>query len=718
MRRSASVYDDAAERDSNLSHQGMRLFRWGNKPGALAALAVLGLALLGFASNPFPLHEIRLRGFDMMQRLWPNLTASPKVQIVAIDEDSLKKLGQWPWPRSLVAELVGRIAVGRPAALGIDILFAEPDRFSPPLLAQTVPHLPPAAVEALAQFPASDAQLADAIALAPTVLGAGPSDDSSVPLTAPRHLTLVRQIGGDPRPFLRNYKAMVRSLPQIERAASGEGAISADLDDDGLTRAVPLLTSAGGQLIPAFAVEALRVALGAPALTATTGPSGIESLKISSLVVGTDPQSRIYPHFEPPSARYISAAEVLDPSFDTREFTDHIVLLGVTALGILDQKTTPLGLTQGIEIHAQLIEAMLSGSLLRFPPYGWAIEALTIGLAGCIVILLVRYDNPALAAVVALSLALALLGGEMLLFRLGRWMIDGVYPAFVTMVVFATMLGGHLRAAQIARRRLSRELERERERAARMEGELAAARVIQMGLLPRHFPAFPERTDLDLYAMVEPARVVGGDLFDFLLIDATHLFFIIADVAGKGIPAALFMAMTKEIVRGAVQRHGYALDEVLADANSKTVAASVEMDMMFVTAFTGILDLTTGDLTYASAGHDRPFVIERGRKPRQLETIGGPPLGVVDDFPFPIEYDRLEQEAVLVLYTDGVTEAQDGNGQLYSLTRLTAALGGARWPGDAQAAVETCLTAVRTFVGGAEQADDITMLAIRRIAAG
>ncbi|MGH7061459.1 MAG: PP2C family protein-serine/threonine phosphatase, partial [Stellaceae bacterium] len=201
--------------------------------------------------------------------------------------------------------------------------------------------------------------------------------------------------------------------------------------------------------------------------------------------------------------------------------------------------------------------------------------------------------------------------------------------------------------------------------------------------------------------------------FDFMLIDASRLFFIIADVSGKGIPAALFMAMTKEVVRDAVQRHGAALDQVLAEANSKTAAASSEMDMMFVTAFAGVLDLASGELQYASAGHDRPFLIRDGSGVRQLETEGGPPLGVVDDFPFPVECDRLEVDAVLLLYTDGVTEAQDAEGGFYSASRLSQMLSAT--PGQsARTVVDACFDAVSRFVGKAEQADDITVLAIRR----
>ncbi|HEX3863246.1 MAG TPA: CHASE2 domain-containing protein [Stellaceae bacterium] len=691
----------------------MRFFTQGRVPGLLGALTALLLALIFSAADPFPLQELRLRGFDMAQRLWPGAANAPLVQVVAIDEESLRRLGQWPWPRSLIADLVHRIATGKPSVLGVDIMFPEPDRFSPPLLGRTLPNLPASVTETLSQFPSSDDQLARAFAQIPTVLGVGPSDEPVNVATRPHRVTLIRQRGGDPREFLTAYASVIRSLPEIAQAAIGEGALSDEPDEDGLIRTVPLLTVAQGQLIPAFAVDVLRVAKKSPSLMVATGASGIESVEIGPLSVPTDDRGRVYPHFAPTAARYISAAGVLDPSFDPSIFHNRIVLLGVTGLGILDQKTTPLGLSQGIEIHAQLIESMLGNSLLRYPPGVTVLQVGLVLLVGLLVIGLVSYEHPVVAGISTLLIVIGLVGGEFALFRVAGWLLDGIYPAIVTLITFGMMLGGHLRAAQAARRRLARELEHQRELSARIEGELAAARVIQMGLLPHHFPAFPERHDIDLYALVEPARGVGGDMFDFLLIDATHLFFIIADVSGKGIPAALFMAMTKEVVRAAVQRHGPALDQVLAEANSKTAAASNEMDMMFVTAFTGILDLVSGELTYASAGHDRPFLLDGRLHPRQLETLGGPPLGVVEDFPFPIEYDRLEKNALLVLYTDGVTEAQDPQGELYSAARLAAALS-ALQAKTAQTAVDGTFSAVRRFVGSAEQADDITVLAIRR----
>jgi adenylate cyclase len=680
-------------------------------------MAVLALAAIVVLADPLPVREIRLRGFDTVQRLWPQPADDILIETVAIDDESLRRWGQWPWPRTLVADLVRRIAAGKPRVLGIDILFAEPDRLSPPLIAKSLRDLPQAAAEALAGMPSSEQQLAGAIAAVPTVLGLSPTGEATDSPAAPHRGAAIRLPGGDVSPFLTRYPSMVRSLPEIRAAARAEAATTDEPDEDGVVRAVPLLSAAAGQLVAGFAVELVRVAADIPVIEVASGSRGIEKVQLGPFSLPTDTRGRGLLRFAPPRPRYVSAARVLDPAFDPAQFEDRIVLLGVTGLGILDEKSTPLGPVPGVAIQAQLIESLLRGSLLRQPAGLPWIEFGLVLAAGLAMTGLVRYDNPRLAAASALGIAAILLGGEVALFGFAGWLVDGIYPAAAALGTFGAMLGGSLRSAQLARRRLAAELDAEREANARMEGEFAAARAVQMSLLPLRFPAFPERRDFEIYARIEPARVVGGDLFDFLLIDDSRLFFIIADVSGKGMPAALAMAMTKQIVRDAVQRHGIALDRLMTEANIKTAAASEEMgrggDMMFVTAFAGILDLASGELAYASAGHDAPFLLQAGGGLRQLETCGGPPLGAVEHFRFPVDRDRCERDAVLLLYTDGVTEAQNPNGALYSVDRLSALLG-ALPAGGARAVVDTTFDDVRHFAGEAEPADDITLLAIRR----
>lgn len=697
------------------------IWGWLRAPGRVIALIVLSLSALAYATDPYLLRELRARGFDAMQRIWPRRVDQPHVLIVDIDEESLKQLGQWPWPRTLVAELVDRIAVCKPLVLGIDVVFAEPDRLSPPRLPDFVLNLPPAVIAALSALPSSDTTLAQAIAGVPTVLGMAPTDAVSAPISSgPRRASPIMQKGGSPDPFLDSHRLMIRSLPEIARAARSEASLGVELDDDGTVRDVPLVSLVGGNLVPSLALEMIRVAAGAPAIVVTTDRAGIAGVALGPLQIPTDTHGRAYLHFGQPLDNDVPAAELLGPGFDSRRLEGRIVILAVTGLGLLDQKSTPLGLMQGADIHAQLIESILAGTLLYRPPGALWIELALILLPGLAVIGALRYQRPLVASAGMLGIVLLLVGSEAGLFRFAGWLLDSLYASGVTLIEFGTMLGGNFVAEQRERRRIAAELERERQAEARLEGELAAARAIQMGLLPLHFPAFPDRSEIDIYARIEPARNVGGDLFDFQLIGRNQIFFMIGDVSGKGIPAALFMAMTKEVIRDATARHGAAPDRVLAEASAKIGAASDNMaedgaNMMFVTAFVGLLDLVSGDILYSSAGHDSPLVIMAGRQPRELATEGGPPLGTVDDFSYPLSRDRLEVGATLLLYTDGVTEAQNACGSLYTGHRLVDCLATASGDG-ARAVVDIVFEDLGRFVGAAEQADDITLLGIRWLA--
>jgi adenylate cyclase len=680
-------------------------------PGRAGAVALVVGALVLRIIDPGIITELRVRSFDLVERAWPRAADSARVAIVDIDEKSLAKYGQWPWSRHRVAELLRRIAEGKPRVVGIDILLADRDRLSPDEIARELPGLPPALADALAQLPPSDRDLAQAMAGVRTVLALAPTHEEVAPDSDLLRPAPIRQAGGDPMPFLKSYKSLVQSQPDLRAAAVAAGSIGVEPDADGVVRRLALAVTDQHTIVPNFALEVLRVAGGENAVVIDTGALGIESFRIGDTTIPTDRRGRAILHFARSLARSISASDILDPAFDPAELRGQVVLLGVAGVGIAGLRETPLGLVRAVDLHAQLIESILFGDLLRRPPFLDWFELAAALAAGLVVIWMLRYARPVRAVGVALAIAVALFGVELVLFRFADLLFDCTFPVLTLLSALGVMLVGNLRAAQV-------ELVREREAKQRVEGELAAAQAIQMGLLPRRFPAFPNRHDIDIYARIEPARMVGGDLYDYLLIgESSRLFFLIADVAGKGIAAALLMAVTKEVVRDAVLTFGPALDRILAEANRKTAAASAELQSeggVFVTAFAGILDLGSGEVDFASAGHDAPFVLGGKTGLRRLVTEGGPPLGAVDDFRFPIDHDRIEPGEVLLLYTDGVTEAENANHALYSSERLTTALGKAPVV-DAQLVVAAVIDDVSRFVGGAEQADDMTLLALRRV---
>ena len=685
-------------------------------PGRGLALAVLAAMVIVRVIDPSVVQMLRLHVFDYEEYLWPRVTKTFPIGIVAIDERSLAQYGQWPWSRALVAELIDKIAAGKPSVLGVDILFAEPDRLSPERLPASDPEIPAELAKELAKLPKHELVLADALSKVPTVLAVGVSEEAGAPAARMR-AKLVRESGNDPRPFLFAHKNLIRSLPEIEKAERGQGSIDQEPDRDGVTRRVPLFIFAGGRLVPNLALEMIRVTSDTD-LGIVTGKEGVQGATLGTQFFPTDSEGRAYPYFTRSyEGRYISAADLLNGSYDLSRLKGAALLLGSSALGSTDNAQTPVGLMAGVEVWAQTLESMLTGNLLRRPALLNFIEIAIVLVAGLVVIFALPHANPRTASAVFIAIVVLLIASALASFKFSKQLLDAAYPVLSTTLVFGVMLSENLRSAEAGRRRLAAELQHEREMEARLEGELNAARAIQLGLLPRQFPGPPERSDIEVYASIEPARMVGGDLYDFVLLDSGLLSFAIADVSGKGVPAALFMATTKEVLHTATLRYRDALDRVFNDANAKISAANEELiaggaNMMFVTVFAGILDLNSGILVYSNAGHDSPIVLGAGSEPRDFPIAGGPPLGTVDDFQYPIERRQLAPGETILAYTDGVTEAQDASHALYSAARLERLLRSAPATG-AKVLVDFVRDDVHRFAGGAEQADDITLLAIR-----
>ena len=687
--------------------------------GRKVALAVVLVAVALRVWDPVFVSGLRLLGFDFLERTWPRPEQPTAVAIVKIDDKSLARYGQWPWPRARLARLVRVIAAGKPAVLGIDIIFSELDRLSPPQIVRELPDLPPNVAVDLTQMPPSEQELAEAMREVPTVLAIGARDEPLPGQEAPIRLAPIGQAGGDATRYLTSYAASLRPLPQLVGAAKGTGWVAFKQEEEGLVRRVPLVVVAQGSIFPSLTLEMLRIAYGGRRpVVIDSGAGGIKDIRIADFVIPTDPRGRAIVNYSRGQPDAVSAADVLDPGFDPALLRDRIVLLGVTGVGTVDFQETPLGPSLGIDIHGQLLETLLlNKQLLRPASLDW-IEIAAGLLAGLALIFLPRYGRTAQALLVSLAIGLAPAALELGSFRIGRVLFDGTWPIVTALVALGVMVVANWRAAMA-------EVRRESELRQRMEGELTAAQKVQKGLLPRRrpgAPALPERPEIDLFARLEPARMVGGDFYDYLLVDRDRrLFFVIADVSDKGPAAALFMAVTKQIVRDVVLRYAISpsLERILVEINQRTTAASLDLpeeeggNMMFVTAFAGILDLETGDLAYGSAGHDLPFVVGGNPGVRRLETDGGPPLGAVDPFPYPVDHDRIEPGEILLLYTDGITEAQNEARALYSVERLRKVLQGAGAI-DCEQIVAAIVHDVRLFVAGAEQADDITLLAVRR----
>jgi len=277
--------------------------------------------------------------------------------------------------------------------------------------------------------------------------------------------------------------------------------------------------------------------------------------------------------------------------------------------------------------------------------------------------------------------------------------------------ILLTLLVQYVVNRQLAKAEEAHKIKSERER---VSSELHMANQIQTGILPHEFPPFPERNDFDLYALMDPAKEVGGDFYDYFMIDDDHLCLVIADVSGKGIPAALFMMNCKVLLKS-LATSGNSPSEVLMRAN-KEICENNQMEM-FVTVWMGILELSTGIMTASNAGHEYPVV---GRVDSGFELIKdkhGFVIGGMGDVSYKDYEIRLEPGDKLFVYTDGVPEATNADNEMFGTDRMLDTLNA-----DKTASPETMLKniseAVKEFENGADKFDDLTMLALEYFGPG
>jgi adenylate cyclase len=672
-------------------------------PGGLRILALGLLAALTLFLIFSPASQmLRNVVFDTYQRIYPLKRVSAPVAIVVIDEAALTKFGQWPWPRTRMAELIEKIGAARPASIALDLSFADEDRFSPHAIAEQLPILTRDVARALAGLPSNDQRFAEAIRANPVVLGISAEAALDPRFAAPPKAEPVR-ISADGLPALRSYEGHIGNVPVLDAAAKGRGMMNSGAQDQ-VVRVVPLVARVQGTIVPSLSVEALRVAAD-EGLQLASREGGLMTLRFGPVETMLQADGTEWLRFgRHDNARFISAVEVLDGGVDPERLREKVVLVGVNGLGLLDYKTTPLGeFVTGVEIHAQEIENLFNGVKLVRPAAAPLIEA-GVMVALCLVLVLLVPRVTALQGInIVLGMQWGLLALGFLAFARFDLLFDAVWPVIGLMAVFGAVVVGNLSEAERQRRVL-------RDQAARMAGEVDAARRIQMGLLPDPKESLGSDRRFRLAAQLEPARTVGGDFYDFFMVDARRLCVVVGDVSGKGLPAALFMAAVKSHLKSAALRDG-PVGGILQRAQQEIARENPEQ--LFVTAFVAVLDCETGMLEFANAGHEPPFMRTRSGAPERLGTSGGPPLCVIEGYGFGSERVVLQRGQWLCIVTDGATEAMNPAKEFFGADRLRAALSWAAEDATPEELVERLREDVRRFADGAELADDITLVVLR-----
>ncbi|MBV0911770.1 CHASE2 domain-containing protein [Anianabacter salinae] len=408
----------------------------------MAGLVMLALLLTIRILDPTPVSILRNLAFDTFQRVKPREVAPAPVTIIDIDDASIAELGQWPWPRTRLAQLVDNATAGGAAAIAFDVLFSEPDRLSPGLIASDNEALDPAIRDALSGLPSNDDIFAEAIGRGRVILGqtsirvAGAGGQSAVPRDVPHAL-----LGPDPRPFLSRFPDLVENLPALEAAAAGRGVFSVRPDTDGVYRRVPLVMLAGETLRLGLTPELLRVATGGQSFAIRSNEAGVDGIVVARQLIRTDATGSVRPYLSHSArARYVSAADVILNRLPEGRLAGHLVLVGTSAIGLEDYRATPLGVAMaGVEVHAQLLENILSSTLLDRPNYAISVELLTTAILGLLTVLLVPNMAARWVILSTLLVLAAYVTTTWLAFERARMLIDPTYPVLATLLIAGIM---------------------------------------------------------------------------------------------------------------------------------------------------------------------------------------------------------------------------------------------------------------------------------------
>jgi adenylate cyclase len=408
---------------------------------AICVLLLFALVPLRLA-DPRPLQELRTRTFDLFQVLRPRPQEIRPVVIVDIDEASLKAIGQWPWPRTTVADLVTQITQLGAVTIGFDIIFPEPDRMSPAIAERSFRGIDAETRAKLDSLPSNDEALADAIKHSRVVVGQAGAAAPEVKTTADAALqTGVAFRGPDPHRYLVTFAGLLRNVPVIEQAAAGRGLFSINPESDGIIRRVPVIMTAQGSLVPSLSLEMLRVVTGSSAILVRVDEAGVQSVAVPGLEVPTDRNGQFWVHFNHHDPeRYVSAKDVLQGNVPPDRLAGKLVLIGTSAIGLLDLKTTPLDATMpGVEVHAQILESVLSKSSLVNPNYAIGAELALAVLFGLAIIVAAPMLPASVVIVLGGCLIAGLIGLSLYLFVEHNLLIDFTYPLISSWLIYLVL---------------------------------------------------------------------------------------------------------------------------------------------------------------------------------------------------------------------------------------------------------------------------------------
>lgn len=623
------------------------------------SLAAVFLAASLFISYSRVLDEFEYSTFDLRYRLRPLQPVDEDIVIVEISDDTIEKIGKWPFPRNYHALLVKALVSSGARTIIIDVFFSEPRE--------------------------GDSEFADSVKLAGNVY-------------VPYVFDIDRYHRDTSRVYASGYAAGM--IPQLEDSVKGAGFANVIPDSDGKVRRVPLYVVYEGESYPHLTFLAAIQDLGySPGDVSTRGGKAYIG---DEIVIPLDETSSMlvnYPDSWGKAFRHYSYIDIIqsyladitgqEPLVDLEELEGSVCLVGMTATASPDAHPSPMEpMHPGIGVHASVYNSISRGlHLARLSRSGniilllflWALTAY------------VTARSKKLFSIFSILLLMAVYSVfAMLLFWPGGVWIDVFYPLVSMAGVYVIVT-----FAKYMSETRKREL---------IEKELDIARDIQLSFLPREIP---EAGGLDIDVKMITARQVGGDLYDVVDLGEGKVGVMLGDVSGKGVPASLYMAKAVSVFRTYAGEGAPA--EVIKKINNRLIAES--SSGLFVTLTYMVFDLNSRKVTFSIGGHLPTVLIEPDGNVRLLDVSEGLPLGMIES-DFGQAECAAEPGSVFILYTDGVTEAMDVKGEMYlekRLVELCKTLKGK----SASRVVEAIHGSVASFAGKAKQHDDITVMTVR-----
>ena len=664
----------------------------------LVAPVVLAVVMTLFGNSSF-LQRLENLTMDMRFRVRApeDPPADARLLLVGIDQPSLNLFGRWPWPRERHGDLCKLLAVNDPAVVSFDLLFT--DRGTPE----------------------DDAYFAEAVKELPNVVTGAMTNSNAGPVEAGATRSRpISSVHGDRSKLHGNSGALV-PYPALG-AVSSIGFVDCEPGGDGVRRRLPLLLRVGDDVYPSIALQTLmlfwnvkpeqvKVELGR--WIEVPSPEGMRHIPINAsgelwinYRSGASYSGASYQGVVNALYKDATGEKPLGPEFSGVK--GRAVIVGQTAMALTDFGPNPLEAKSPLVMcWLNALNSILKSDYLRVVPLlPWG---LVVWLAMAWSTLFgLRNEHILRSLLLPVGIITLYVCAAFVLFLYKSIALPVATPVLGFGLVHVGKLATEWIEEIFNERRLSAELLRTTEAKKLLEQELGIAREIQFSTLPQVFPPFPDRPEIDVHAIMVPAKFVGGDLYEFFFVGENKLFFVIGDVSGKGVPAALFMTMALAVIRSHVIA-GRSPAETLRRSNNVLTLRNERCT--FVTIFCGLLDTETGHVVYSNGGHNPPVLMDGEGGVNFLEAEGVA-IGAVEDLDYEERELYLKPDQGLFLYTDGVTEAINTSDELFSDDRLINSLKVRHRAFTAAELVSKVHRQLTDFVGSAAQFDDITALTV------